>query len=340
MSPSRDFLGGHIPAGPNSEAPYPPHSSVKRVLVAEDDPVFRRVLLRWLNSWSYTVESAEDGQSAWDMLKRPDAPALVILDWMMPVLDGIEVCRRIRGQATPYRYVLLLTARDSKEDLIVGFEAGADDYLTKPFHAEELRARIRVGQRILDLQDALLDAQQALRFEARHDRLTNICNRGAIIDCLIAELQRRRRSKEPLGVIMADIDHFKVVNDTHGHLVGDKVLSEVARRLSLVVRSYDRAGRYGGEEFLIVVPGCDASGLARLAERLRLAVSRKPIETNAGAFPVTISLGLAFVPLGDESVTNCEDLLRRADDALYAAKRNGRNRVETSTLARAAQAGE
>ncbi len=339
MSPSQDFVQNSAPIVNADQSPSA-YAPSKSVLVAEDDPVFRRVLLRWLNTWSYRVECTDNGRSAWEILQKPEAPALVILDWMMPGMDGIEVCYRIRAQSAPYRYVLLLTARDSKEDIIAGFEAGADDYLTKPFHAEELHSRIRVGQRILDLQDALLAAQQALRFEARHDRLTNICNRGAIIDCLIAELQRRRRNKEPLGLIMADIDHFKIVNDTYGHLVGDKVLSEVARRLSLVVRGYDRVGRYGGEEFLIVIPGCDPAGLAKLAERLRLAVAGKPIETDAGALPVTVSFGLAFVPLGEEFVTNCEDLLRRADEALYAAKRNGRNRVETSPLVRSAQAGE
>jgi diguanylate cyclase (GGDEF)-like protein len=339
MSPSQDFVQNSASAI-DFDQPSAPRPSAKNVLVAEDDPIFRRVLLRWLNSWSYRVESAEDGQSAWEILQKPEAPALVILDWMMPGMDGIEVCRRIRAQSAPYRYVLLLTAKDSKQDLIAGFEAGADDYLTKPFHAEELHSRIRAGQRILDLQDALLAAQQALRFEARHDRLTNLCNRGAIIDCLISELQRRRRNKDPLGLIMADIDHFKLVNDTYGHLVGDKVLFEVARRLSLVVRSYDRTGRYGGEEFLIVVPGCNPSGLAKLAERLRLAVASKPIETDAGALAVTVSFGLAFVPLGEEFVTNCEDLLRRADDALYDAKRHGRNRVEISPLVHSAQAGE
>lgn len=338
MSPSQDFADHPDTLSAHGESSAPRRSS-RNVLVAEDDPIFRRVLLRWLNSWSYIVESAEDGQSAWQILQRPDAPALVILDWMMPGMDGIEVCRRIRVQPAPYRYVLLLTARDSKDDLLAGFEAGADDYLTKPFHAEELRSRIRVGQRILDLQEELLNAQQALRHEARHDRLTNVCNRGAIIDCFIAELQRRRRSKEPLGIIMVDIDHFKVVNDTYGHLIGDKVLSEVAHRLSRVVRTYDRIGRYGGEEFLVVVPGCDAAGLLKLAERLRLAVAGKPIETDAGPQCVTVSLGLAFVPLGQECLTNCEDLLRRADDALYAAKHNGRNRVESSPLAGAAQAG-
>ncbi len=324
--------------GENSQNAAGAEKQLNNVLVAEDDPIFRRVLHRWLQSWNYCVVSAENGKSAWEILQQPNAPKLVILDWMMPGLDGIEVCSNIRRERTgPYRYVLLLTAKDDKDDVVTGFEAGADDYLTKPFHAEELRSRIRAGQRILELQDALLRAHQALQFEAKHDRLTNICNRGAILDRLIAELQRRQRSGESLGVIMVDVDHFKAVNDTHGHLAGDKVLCEVAHRLAAVVRSYDWIGRYGGEEFLIVVPGCDSSNLVNLAERLRLAVFSNPVPTDAGAVSVSVSLGLAFVMEGQDGDASCESLLHRADDALYAAKKNGRNRVESAPMSLSAK---
>jgi len=339
MSSSSETGSGVTPGNGDENQSAAKSPRLRRVLVAEDDPIFRRVLDRWLESWNYSVVCAENGHAAWEKLRQPDAPKLVILDWMMPGLDGIEICRRIRSEPSgPYRYVLLLTAKDDKEDLVAGFDAGADDYLTKPFHADELRSRIRAGHRILELQDALLAAQEALQFEAQHDRLTSTCNRGAILDRLIVELQRRQRSGEPLGLIMADIDHFKLVNDTHGHLVGDEVLRETAHRLAATVRSYDWIGRYGGEEFLVVVPGCDPSDLMILAERLRLAVAA-PLETKAGPLAVTISLGLASVPAGRRAEIDCEDLLRRADTALYAAKKNGRNRTECELLSVSAKLG-
>jgi len=298
------------------------------VLIAEDDPIFRHILENWLEKWHYQVTATGNGCDAWDALQTPEAPQMVILDWMMPGMDGIEVCHKIRSQGRgPYRYVLLLTARDEREDVVTGLDAGADDYLTKPFDAEELRARVRAGRRILELQQALLQARDALQFEAAHDPLTVLWNRRAILGFLEREIERQQRNGIPLAVMMADVDHFKRVNDTHGHLVGDEVLREVTRRLTSSLRSYDLVGRYGGEEFLIILPGCNPADLAVSAERLRSAIADCPFETSAGSIPVTLSLGCVSTPENSEVFEDCESLVRQADTALYAAKAGGRNRV-------------
>jgi two-component system cell cycle response regulator len=314
-------------------------SSINAVLIAEDDPIFRRILESWFKKWDYQVTAVENGVDAWEVLQREDAPQLVILDWMMPGMDGIELCRRIRSRDQGvYRYVLLLTAKDDKQDVIAGLEAGADDYLTKPFDVNELRARVRAGKRILDLQAALIRAKDDLQFAAAHDPLTGLWNRGAIIDLLKREVSRRQRSGEALGVIMTDIDYFKKINDTHGHLIGDAVLQEVTRRLAVGVRPYDVVGRYGGEEFLVVFPGCNAANLIVGAERLRHCIADQPIETSVGQISVTLSLGLASVEPDEKETLDCEAFLRNADEALYAAKARGRNRVETAPASRAAGA--
>jgi two-component system cell cycle response regulator len=301
------------------------------VLIAEDDPLFRRILERSFEQWDYRVTTVENGLDAWEVLQKEDAPQLAILDWMMPGMDGIELCRRIRGRCqVPYRYVLLLTAKDEKQDVIAGLEAGADDYLTKPFDMDELRARVRAGKRILDLQAALIHAQDDLQSAADHDSLTGLWNRAAILDLLKREVSRRRRTGHELGVIMADVDHFKTINDTRGHLIGDAVLKETTRRLAVNVRPYDAVGRYGGEEFLIVLPDCNADNLVIGAERLRHCIADHPIETCAGPIQITLSLGLKSVEQCDKEPADCETLLREADEALYAAKARGRNRVETA----------
>ena len=309
-------------------------NALNTVLIAEDDPIFRRVLQSWFTRWDYQVTAVENGLDAWEILQKEDAPQLAMLDWIMPGLDGIELCRRIRGRDNgPYRYVILLTAKDHKEDIVAGLESGADDYLTKPFDVEELRARVRAGKRILDLQAALIRAQSALQFEAAHDGLTAIWNRSAILDLLIGEMERSRRNRDSMGIIMADIDFFKNVNDSHGHLVGDAVLREVGHRLQSGLRSYDSVGRYGGEEFLIVVPGCDALNLQVTAERLRRRVADQPIDTIAGPIPITLSLGLAATQITVSGLIGREALLHDADQALYAAKAGGRNRVESAPAA-------
>jgi two-component system, cell cycle response regulator len=302
----------------------------KRVLIAEDDPVSCHLLKSFLHKWNYDVSVATDGTAALRILDGEDTPRLAVLDWMMPGIEGPQICQRIRERKNrPYVYVLLLTARSEKQDLLRGLEMGADDYLTKPFDSEELRARLLVGERILNLQDDLIAAREQLLFRATHDLLTGVFNRGSVMDALRNELSRHGREGRSFGVILVDIDHFKNVNDTYGHLCGDEVLQTVARRMKECVRPYDTVGRYGGEEFLIIAAAADATGTMALAERIRAVVESKPIVTQAGEVRVTASLGAAVS--SDARGADPQALLRVADEALYRAKDKGRNRAELAS---------
>jgi two-component system cell cycle response regulator len=307
-------------------------NSKNKILIAEDDPVSRRVLQTFLVKWGYEVVVAEDGTQALAILERQDFPRLAVLDWMMPGLEGTQVCERIRKEPNrAYVYILLLTARTQKEDVLKGLESGADDYLTKPFDAQELRARLLVGQRILSLQNHLIEAREELLFQATHDALTGLANRGVILEALHRERARHLREGGSFGIVMADLDHFKYVNDKHGHLIGDAVLQELARRMRATVRPYDFVGRYGGEEFLIVVPSSGVPGTLGLAERIRKSVEEHPVRTEAGEIHMTVSLGVA---VADSAIPlDAQELLQVADDALYRAKESGRNRCELGTPA-------
>jgi diguanylate cyclase (GGDEF)-like protein len=297
-----------------------------RVLIADDSLISRRLLEAALAQWGYEVVSASDGLQAWEILRRDDAPRLAILDWMMPGLSGPELCRRVRQlNSQRYTYILLVTSRAEKQDVIEGMEAGADDYITKPFDQMELKVRLASGRRVVALQDQLLEAQETLREQATRDALTKIWNRRTILEILEREIDRAQREMSPLSLAMGDLDHFKQINDTFGHLAGDAVLCEAVRRMKASIRSYDSLGRFGGEEFLFILPGCEASAAVRLAERIRQEIASRPIEWQGRAIQVTASFGVTSLPLSQRSTT--EALLRLADEALYQAKQQGRNRV-------------
>lgn len=298
--------------------------TVDQVLVADDDPMYRAVLKRWLEEWGYDVTLVPDGAKAWQIMNQETAPELLILDWVMPMIDGTELCRKIRDQEhIPYPYILLVTAKDEKQDVVRGLDAGADDYLTKPFDRSELRARLNVGKRILRLQQELIQTREELRFRATHDVLTGVLNRGALLEMLHRELERGARSRTVTAVLMLDLDHFKQVNDTYGHLAGDAVLREVARRMLDNVRAYDFVGRYGGEEFLIVLAGCDRTQLEQSAERIRIAVAGQPVSAEGSLVQVTVSIGASVADGGESD----REILTAADTALYQAKVKGRNRT-------------
>ena len=297
-----------------------------KILIADDEVVSRRTLEATLLKWGYEVAVACDGRDAWRILQQAGAPKLAILDWMMPGRDGVDICRDLRKREEGlYTYVLLLTSKAGRHDMIDGLDAGADDYVTKPFDPQELKVRLRAGCRILHLQDQLVAAREALREQATHDPLTGLWNHGAILGILAGEVARAQREGSSVGVVMADLDRFKCINDVHGHLAGDAVLRETARRIRASLRPYDEVGRYGGEEFLIVAPGCDTPDAANLAERLRACVVQEPIDTAEGELHVTMSLGVTTS--GGSEPTDVVRLIGSADAALYRAKNEGRNRV-------------
>lgn len=304
-----------------------------KILVADDDAVSRRLTQRTLEKFGYQVMLAEDGRRAAEILSQEDAPRLALIDWMMPEQDGPALCREVRERHrdTPYVYIVLLTSKQSSEDIVAGLEAGADDYLTKPFQVAELKARLHTGQRILQLEDKLVQAREEMRYRATHDALTALWNRASILTLARGELQRAARESRALSLILCDIDHFKCFNDNYGHRAGDLILAEISKRLKTAVRSYDAVGRYGGEEFLIVLSDCGAGNVKTRAEAIREEIAGTPIQVDGLWLHATVSLGAVTC---DESGCDLpfETLLSEADGALYRAKTQGRNRCVLSTV--------
>jgi len=302
-----------------------------KILIAEDDSVARRELEACLENWGYDVVVAADGNEASAALQGEDPPRLVILDWMMPGKDGIEVCEEVRRvKGGPYVYIIMLTARDKTEDVVRGLDAGADDYVTKPYDPFELRARLRAGRRILALQEALLSARDALRFHATLDPLTGVWNRTAILATLRRELVRAEREGSALAVFMADLDHFRRTNETYGHTAGDAVLRETAQRMRSASRLYDSIGRFGGEEFLVIAHGCRSPEAVKQGERLRTSIGGRAIDHADGMIPLTLSVGV--VTTDHKKRLDSNAVIFAANAALTRAKERGRNRLELASL--------
>ena len=300
-----------------------------RILVADDSGVSRHVICAFLRASGHEVISAKDGTEALEALRSDTGISLALVDWMMPGLDGIEVCRQLRAiPDRAYTYMISVTTRSEKQDIVCALEAGFDDFLTKPVQPAELNARLLVGSRIIDLQQKLIQTCELSQFKATHDSLTGLWNRGAILEFLRAQLAMSIRHSSNLALMMVDIDHFKKVNDTYGHSVGDSVLIHVAQVMTASIRASDWLGRYGGEEFLVIASESPGNSAVQLAERLRIAVADSPFVSGNLTISTTISIGIAN-SLSLESPMP-DPLVRIADSALYRAKDNGRNRTEVA----------
>lgn len=287
-----------------------------KILIAEDNRISGNLLKKYATQWGFQVLSANNGKAAWDIYQNNDI-GIAILDWMMPEMNGIELCRKIRNEKNEkYTYIILLTSKDDQKDINEGLAAGADDYITKPFNSGELNARLKTGKRIIDMHNQLHKI-------AIHDSLTKLYNHAQILSILDEEYDRALRENRPLSIIMLDIDLFKSVNDEYGHTVGDAVLVDVATRLQKSLRVYDKIGRYGGDEFLVILPNNDLINVRSVAERLRDLISGEKFETDIGLLSITISLGCTSTE--NRETKSAEDLVNVSDKALYQAKHRGRN---------------
>ncbi|MBI5963554.1 MAG: diguanylate cyclase [Chloroflexi bacterium] len=296
-----------------------------KILIVEDEMIYRRMVKKSLLEAGYEIVEAEDGQAAWELFQQ-EPFHLVVTDWMMPGLDGPQLVQKIRtsGQKS-YTYIIMLTAMDDTDNIVLGLESGADEYLTKPFNSRELVARVASGMRILRLEEQLMQARQQMEDLALHDGLTGLLNRRAIEDFAEAEFSMARRKERAMSVILLDIDRFKNVNDRFGHKLGDEVLRQAAKILKEDLRNYDRVGRWGGEEFLLILPDTLLKDAVTVAERVRVRTASTQISLENGeSFSVQISLGAACTTGQFSSLTK---LIDAADQALYRAKQSGRNRV-------------
>jgi two-component system cell cycle response regulator len=296
-----------------------------QVLVVDDSPVYRKLVEHALDGSPYSLLFAKSGREALELFARY-LPAIVISDWMMPDLSGLDLCQRLRADVhRGYTYIILLTSIAEKNNVVKGLAAGADDYLTKPFDPGELLARIGVGRRIIDLHRQI-DAKNKLLEDLAHtDPLTGLPNRRAIEDWAARQLRGAARHGFPYWVVLADLDSFKSINDTHGHIGGDALLQQFAGILKTVIRSSDICGRLGGDEFLLVITHVEADAIIKTVERFREKMAEKRFEIGNEKVTITASFGIAG--FSGKEILDFTTLVRRADKALYAAKHAGRNLI-------------
>lgn len=289
-----------------------------KIIVAEDDPVTLLLIIETLRKWDYEVLAAKNGLEVLDLLDKHIDVQLFLLDWQMPELDGITLCQRLKtSNRVDCSYITILTSKKHTSNVVEALEAGADDFISKPFSPEELQVRLKVGCRIIETENKLL-------FQAQHDPLTNILNHRAIVDVLSQLWERSKRDSSPLAVLMLDLDYFKRVNDSYGHQAGDYTLKHFCSLVKRELRPYDSFGRYGGEEFTICLPATDADQAIVVAQRIRARIESSPIEYDGLCFGLTVSIGVAHF---SENQTSYKQVLLNADRAAYSAKEQGRNKV-------------
>jgi two-component system cell cycle response regulator len=304
------------------------------ILIVEDNSVSRKYLENALKQAGYTVESVENGRKAFEIFNKKFFP-FVLTDWMMPEMNGLDLCRAIRRKPNKrYVFIVLLTARDSKEDIINGLQAGADDYLTKPVNYAELIARLNSGMRILELEKNLREANKKIKILSITDPLTGCFNRGYMTKRLSQEIKRGMRYNHPLSVVFCDIDHFKEVNDTYGHQAGDYILKEFVRCILDTIRDeLDWLSRYGGEEFLIVLPETNLDQAYRVAERIRKRIAQQEIIWKEEVIHLTASFGVTGIDNYEPEIEiTPETLIQQADKNMYRSKQEGRNRTTATPL--------
>jgi diguanylate cyclase (GGDEF)-like protein len=316
---------------PSEVTPEAP--SVWRVLLVDDEPTQRLITARLLKRAGYQVDTAQNGKEALDKLKASGQFQLLVTDWEMPEMDGVALCRAVRAEQTSgYVYTILLTSRDAIEHLVAGLQAGADDYLTKPVLEPELLARLNTGRRIVTLERSLRAANEENRRLSVTDALTGAFNRRYLMEQVPDEIDRSSRYDHRLAILMCDVDHFKKINDTHGHQAGDEVLKRVVTLLKQKIRTVDWVARYGGEEFVIVLPETSFSNACKVAETLRESLSQLQIDFEGKKLNVTASFGVTgwdgIVP----TEASVDAMVARCDVCVYDSKANGRNRVSSQSM--------
>ena len=297
-----------------------------KILIAEDDNVTRHILEKSVTEMDFEVVSCKNGHDAWKILQSENPPHLLILDWMMPGMDGLEICRKVREQAKePYTFILLLTSKGEQDDFVKGMEAGADDYVVKPFNHNDLRVRLKAGRRIVELNEELLYVRDNLEKQATHDKLTGLYNRHFMVEILEKEFSRALRHQSDLSCLLLDLDNFKDVNDTFGHTFGDLVLREFSAGLQQNIRKSDISIRYGGEEFMVLLPNTGIAGAQNIAEKIRATCEKKRYDDGHNSTTVTVSIGIASIK--QHQLIDDKEIVACADKALYRSKAEGRNRI-------------
>jgi diguanylate cyclase (GGDEF)-like protein len=291
-----------------------------KVLIADDSPRHLSLLQGLVEGLGYEAVPVSHGLEAWNVLQDKESPNIAILDSSLPGLDGPSICKLVRQNRNEYLYLVLLSPEAKYQNKVIAIENGADDLIRKPVNTLELLARLKVGERIIE-------ARRTLEFQATHDLMTGLWNNAEILGTLRREIRRAERLNESLSIALFDVDHFKQVNDSLGHVAGDEVLRQTANRMMAGIREYDSLGRYGGEEFLAVFPGCSANGAEAIADRIRFSVSGEPLRSERGPVVVTLSAGVCQWQAG----TDAERLVSYADSALYASKAAGRNCTTVGT---------